>query len=256
MTVRHNRIIRAQCAGVAVAGVQMIITGNLIEANAGASNSASQSWCNNPFDTSGNSSGDNHGAGIYAEGGSSHAYNPVIGGSSAADGNTIRYNTGNAIDVNQVDGGEIRNNVIYDNHRWAAVSLYGAQNWTISANNIHQPYNGDSYWGLFHPECVPPVNYGSAILLCSDLRVSGGASSIGNTIANNYLDGYYGIVAIGDDDTSPAAWVPYSNTFSNNDTQGSYFGSSAYCCIDDDAVYQRNLWTANICVNSLQPSYF
>ncbi len=216
MTLDNLRIKGAKCSGVSIAGnTQMVIKNSIIENN-GAD-------CQ-PYPP---------GAGIYAEGTAS-SLNPVI------TNNLIINNTGPALDVNKVWGGVFSDNIVTGNTGWAAVSLFGSSNWLINKNVIvHldtdevQPY---------HPECQK--GHSAGIFLCQ-VNDTGNAITAWNTIKNNRVSSWYGILLIGNDETQPY-WIPRLNNVLDNSLFGSVVG-----CADDYEAGQwyntDNIWTGNSC---------
>jgi hypothetical protein len=65
--------------------------------------------------------------------------------------NNISNNVGPALDVNSVWGGTFSNNTVSGNSSWAAVSLFGAGNWTLAYNSISHPATSEGQ--PYHPEC-------------------------------------------------------------------------------------------------------
>lgn len=230
MTIQNMRIKNARCSGVTVAGAGMVIENNIIENNGSSCPVAPP------------------GAGIYAEG-TAVAYAPRI------EGNTIQNNGGPALDVNGVWGGTFSGNTVTNNAHWAAVSLYGASNWTVAQNTIRHP--ATSQVQPYHPTCTggPGGNHSAGIFLCQDTDTNN-LVTVNNTIRNNQVSSWYGILSIGNDQSQPY-WAPRNNTFDGNNVFGSNFG-----CADDFQPGQwftdQNVWTNNNCGGSQNtpPAYF
>lgn len=180
------------------------------------------------------------GAGIYGQHSDKMGIhlNPVI------SGNVITDSLGPALDMNGVWGGTFSNNTVWGNTGWAAVSLFGSSYWTVSGNAISQPSTTEIQ--DYHPACVPNPARSAAIFLCQDSQVGPWLTNF-NAITNNRASGFYGILLIGDDETT--AWVtPRLNTISGNDVRGSSIG-----CLDDlrpGQWHDGNLWSRNNCAGT------
>jgi hypothetical protein len=190
MTVDDMVVRGGRCWGIAIVGVDMDVTSSLVERN------GADPTCPSP-----------PGTGIYV------AANQVAHAAYAPSivGTTIRDNIGPGIDIDNVWNGELRDNLITRNSSWAAVSLLGSH-WTIAGNVIDQPASaGGQPWV---PACSggPAGAHSAAILLCQ-ATIAGGVSTTGNTITDNTVRGWYGILLIGNDEANAAA-VPRANTIS------------------------------------------
>jgi len=211
---RDLRIEDAACDGIDMGGTGTTIEDSVITGNGGAC------WIG-------------VGGGVYAEtGGAQNSVAPRI------IGNTIQYNPGTAVDINNVDGGEIRDNTISENGGIAGIAVYQGYGWTIDGNRAF--VNGGT-GNDAHPRCHIPQPVG--IWLCQDEDVYNGAN--GNTISNNQVAGSYGIILIGADEVQPYL-VPRFNTLTGNDVFGSTIG-----CADDFSPGQwidgDNTWSGNNC---------
>lgn len=141
------------------------------------------------------------------------------------------------------------------NTAWAAVSLYGASNWTIEGNSISHPATDPPQ--PYHPYCAtgPAGGHSAGIFLCQDTDTNNLVTN-NNKILNNSTSSYYGILSVGADEIKPY-WAPRNNTFSGNNVFGSQIG-----CADDfkpgQWVTDQNVWTNNNCAGAANtpPSYF
>lgn len=229
MVVYNTVLENATCNGVGIAGRNVSLTNSTITRNGFRCDVSPP------------------GAGVYVDGSgpSGRQLNPYLGS------NTITANAGPGVDVNGAYGGRLSGNTITGNGNWAAVSLYGAQNWSVTGNTIRQP--GTASVHPYIPACRPGPAAGgagsAAVLLCQATSNDGLATS-GNTIGNNAVSGTYGILLIGAYPTD----VPKGNTLSGNDSSGSRVG-----CADDyrAGVADSNAWTQNTCSGSnTAPVYF
>ena len=188
------------------------------------------------------------GAAIYSEGKASD-YGTLI------ESNVIKGSFGPALDINGAWGGTFRKNTVSGNTAWAAVSLYGASNWTIEGNSISHPANQPPQ--PYHPYCAtgPAGGHSAGIFLCQDTDANNLVTN-NNKILNNSTSSYYGILSVGADEIK-AYWAPRNNTFSGNNVFGSQLG-----CADDFKPGQwltdKNVWTNNNCGGGANtpPSYF
>ncbi len=251
ITIDSMKVINAKCDGIAVAGHNMIIQDSLIE--------------NNGKDCPHPEFGDDcpvelrYDGVCYLPGSGIYVTNPDDPAAIAAElapvisGNTIRYNGGPGLDVDRVWGGVFDNNVVYKNRAWAGVSLYSASHWMIEDNTIYHPAPNN----ILHPNhemCHggPQGEHSAGLYLCQDTDLD----TEHNTIRNNRIAGYYGILSIGDDE-GPNSWIPRNNVFQGNNLDWSTVG-----CADDfepsPGVDGLNAWENNNCAgppDSL-PLYF
>ncbi len=212
--MENMQVDGAACDGVSMGGTGTTLQNSLITGNGGAC------WIG-------------VGGGVYAE----------TGGAQESDaprilGNTIQDNAGTAVDINNVDGGEIRSNVIQRNGGIAGIAIYQGYGWTVEDNTV---YGNGATGNDAHPRCHVPHPVG--IWLCRDEENYNGADS--NRVSNNRTAGYYGIILIGADEDQPYL-VPRFNTLTGNDVFGSTIG-----CADDYTPGQwtdgDNLWSNNNC---------
>jgi parallel beta-helix repeat protein len=233
MVVNHSIIKNARCNGIGIVGKKVQVLNSTVVANGATCPSSPP------------------GAGIYIEARdtSDKHLAPVI------TGNSIYSNTGPGIDVNGAYDGIVSYNKIYNNGSWAAVSLYGASNWSISVNNISQPASRITQpYQAYCNKSLPSGPGSAAIFLCQNTDANG-LWTTGNNIAYNKASGYYGIASIGADEVHPY-WAPRDNGFWSNDLNGSRVG-----CVDDFKPGQwggsKNTWSANQCSGpNTGPIYF
>jgi parallel beta-helix repeat protein len=232
MIISDNEIRGAKCWGAAVAGVSVVISGNLIKNNGASCATAPP------------------GTGIYVTanpGPTPNTWAPLI------SSNEIAYNTGPGIDINNGWGGVIESNYIHDNSSWAGVTVVGSY-WTIRYNEIYQPSTTIGH--PYHPECRGgPIGTGSAAIMLCQFTDEDNQVTIQNLIHDNTVASRYGILLIGADESAPYK-APRNNTLNNNVLTGSNFG-----CADDFKIGQWfsdiNTWTGNNCSGpNTQPTRF
>jgi len=243
MTVDGVNLLNGRCHG-AYAGAGTVITGcdirdsghTTVVPNRGSINCATSSG------------GVAEGAGIYTSSGTGENFAPVI------TGNTITGTVGPALDVNGAWGGTFSGNTVTGNSSWAGVSLFAASNWLVANNTIRHPASGPGQ--PYHAPCRggPAGEHAAAIFVCQDSSLA--LAATGNTIQDNAVSSFYGILSIGEDEVSRSL-APHQNTFSGNNVVGSNVG-----CADDLAVVagaiDLNVWTNNNCAGTPDspPSYF
>lgn len=234
-TVNHVTVMNAKCDGITIRGTGWRIWDSTIENNG--------HHCPNGLPA----------AGLYVtkpwENNSPTFYSPVI------EGNVIRYNGGPGLDVDRVWGGTFKNNNVYDNGAWAAVSLGGSY-WTLESNTIRHPASTDpTHPNHLRCEGGSAGRYSAALALCQDNGFEDQAITH-NVILNNQISGWYGIRLIGNDEAY-LYWVPRFNVISGNDVYGSHVG-----CVDDFQPGQwssgENTWNNNNCrgTPNTPPDYF
>lgn len=232
--VTNTRIRNAKCTGVTIVGMEMVVRNNIIEKNGFSCPVAPP------------------GAGIYTEvypEGVPSSWAPLI------EGNTITGNGGPGLDINKVWRGTFRNNTVNNNAHWAALSLYGASFWTITGNTVNQP--SSSLVQPYHPRCAggPDGNHSAGLIVCHDTDENNSISN-DNTIDNNKISGWYGILLIGNDEAKPYM-APRFNIITNNTVTGSKRG-----CADDMKPTQwsegKNTWQNNNCTGAANsaPTFF
>ncbi|GAA5528277.1 right-handed parallel beta-helix repeat-containing protein [Herpetosiphon gulosus] len=240
-TVDNVAILNAHCDGADIGGPGVTIRNSLI-----AYNGSNCTETGIP------------GGAIYSQrtnGYPDYNYAPLI------ENNVIRDNGGPALDINGTWGGTFRNNTVSGNQHWAAVSLFGASYWHIENNTItHAATNDTVPQNTAHSQCIggPSGGHSAGIWLCQ-VNDTNNFVTIGNVITGNVVQGWYGILAIGNDETQPY-WAPRLNTFQYNNVLGSTHG-----CADDFNVgptspwyTERNVWTGNNCVGTPNtgPTFF
>ncbi len=223
MTITGTVLAKARCDGVGISGANVSVTNSTITGNGFSCPVAPPS------------------AGIYVEGSQSYPgvgrhLNPVI------DNNRIRDNGGPALDVNGAYGGRFTGNTVSGNGGWAAVSLYGASTWAVSGNMISQP--STTMIQPYHPYCgqgLPAGAHDAALLICQDADDDDGLVAQHDSVTDNTVSGYYGLVLIGNDESN-WLWVPRMNTLTGNVVTSSTVG-----CADDYPAKRSdsNTWSNN-----------
>ena len=227
----------SRCSAIGIAGAGVTVRNSHMQNSAQHTNVPNLGWVSC---ATGNNGGVDEGAAIYSQGTAS-SYGSLI------EGNTIESSFGPALDVNGAWGGTFRDNVVFNNSAWAAVSLYGASNWLIENNQISHPSGEPPQ--PYHPYCAtgPAGGHSAGIFLCQDTDTNNLVTN-DNTIRGNSTSSFYGILSVGADELHPY-WAPRNNTFENNDVFGSSFG-----CADDFAPGQwgsdQNVWTGNNCAGT------
>ncbi len=222
MTVDSVRVKNAKCDGIAVAASGWLVQNSLIEDNGFV--------CPTRLP----------GGGIYVirQEYDDGIYSPRI------LSNRVLRNGGPAVDIDGVQGGLIRGNVMRDNRAWAAISL-NAGHWTIATNDINHPLSANpEHFG--HPECqVRRANDLSAGISICQPEGTEAFLAQNNTVLNNRVSAGHGIRLMGNDESNPA-WVPRFNTIQGNDVTGSTVG-----CLDDfdpgQNITGQNIWLDNNC---------
>ncbi len=225
-TVKSMNVINAKCDGVAITGPGWKVLNSTIANNGYSCPTGlpgSGIYVTKPFD--------NHAVTLYS---------PII------MGNIIHNNGGPALDVDRVWGGTFKNNTVYENQAWAAISLYSASYWTIESNTIRHPSSA-SPTHPNHPYCIggSSGNHSAALDICQDTGLSDQLANY-NNVLNNQISGWYGIRLTGNDETN-SNWVPRFNTIQGNNVYGSNVG-----CVDDFLPNQTgsNLWANNNCAGT------
>jgi hypothetical protein len=237
MILDQLAMINARCSSVGITGPGMVITNSVMAFSARTTDIPGRGSINC---ASGNFGGVALGAAIYAQGSGSN-YAPLI------EHNRIYSNVGPALDVNGVWGGSFIGNDIFDNEGWAAVSLYGASYWTVSANKISHP--ADQPPQPYHPQCArgPAGGHSTAIMLCEDTDKNNLLTDH-NVIKENKASGYYGILSEVAYAGQNPSLVPKDNKFISNDVTGSMIG-----CADsrqDRWLPSNESWSGNNCAGA------
>jgi parallel beta-helix repeat protein len=146
-TIRNNTL-----AGINIGGTSYVTIGDnndiysngdagIASGDAGDDLLLSSSSITIKGNTVGGSGQANGGAGIYLKG-SGSGIQVTIGGSLAGDSNTIYYNTGEGISLEDIDQASIENNEI-SNNSWEGILLVDVSTVAphIKSNNIHDHYS-------------------------------------------------------------------------------------------------------------------
>jgi hypothetical protein len=196
------------------------------------------------------------GAGIYAI--DNVADGAVAYWAPYIDHNEFRYTFGPAVDSSGVRSGVFTYNTVHYNTGYAGFALFGSGYWTVEHNGISQPSTEPGYqYTNGHCADTPyNVDHASGIFLCQR-DATDDHTTTHNTIRYNTVSSYYGIMLVGNDETT-AYWAPRENTLTSNTTTGSNIG-----CVDDFKGYpafnpgqwytDTNHWSLNTCQTS--PSY-
>lgn len=232
--VEDSTLTSSRCSAIGIAGTGVVARNNQMLASAQPTQVPGRGTVSC---ATGGFGGVAEGAAIYSQGTASD-YGSLI------EDNTIKGSYGPALDINGAWGGVFRNNTVSGNSGWAAVSLYGASNWTVEGNTISHPANEPPQ--PYHPYCAtgPAGGNSAGIFLCQDTD-AGNLVTNGNKIVNNHASSFYGILSVGADEIK-AYWAPRNNTFTGNDVFGSQVG-----CADDFKPGQwlsdANVWSNNNC---------
>jgi hypothetical protein len=227
MIIDDMGIQGGKCWGVAVAGELMSVSNSWIHHNG-----ADPTCFGAP------------GAGIYMVtqhlSGKPSVYAPVV------TRNFISDNIGPGLDIAGVWAGTLTDNVIVNNTSWAGVSLFGSR-WTITGNIVRHPATHEGQPYLSSCRAGPNGARSAAIFLCQTHDYFNNVTTA-NTIANNSVASWYGILIVGNDGHKPYL-APRGNHIRNNNAFGSHHGFA-----DDFKPGQwfndDNRWLGN------KPSYF
>lgn len=244
-TVEQSTLKSSRCSAIGIAGPGVVARQNEMLSSAQPTQVPGRGLVSC---ATGGFGGVAEGAAIYSEGQASD-YGSLI------ESNVIKGSYGPALDINGAWGGTFRKNTVSGNTAWAAVSLYGASNWTIEGNSISHPATEPPQ--PYHPYCAtgPAGGHSAGIFLCQDTDANNLVTN-NNKILNNSTSSYYGILSVGADELKPY-WAPRNNTFSGNNVFGSQVG-----CADDFKPGQwqsdQNVWTNNNCAGTANtpPIYF
>jgi parallel beta-helix repeat protein len=202
LAVDDMAVTGGTCWGVAVAGEKMTVTNSWIHHNG-----ADPRCFGAP------------GAGIYMvtqkPAGQPSVYSPVV------TGNRVSDNIGPGLDIAGVWSGTLTNNQIVNNSSWAGVSLFGSQ-WLIDGNTVRHPATHDGQPYIHSCRAGPNGVRSAAIFLCQRTDVNN-AITVNNTITNNKVSSWYGILLVGNDGAHPYL-APRHNMIAGNDAFGSHNG--------------------------------
>ena len=234
LTIQNTVMTNTRCSGVGYGGPGMVVIDNVIKDAAwGVTVNGVRITCASA------GGGVDEGAAIYG-GGAGARWAPVI------SRNVISHIHGPALDVFETWGGTFSDNIVSGCDSWAAVSLFGASDWTISGNTISHP--NDQPQQPYHEYChggPGGVGKSAGIFICQE---PGSKDATRNVVKNNKSASYFGLLSIG---------LAYGNTFENNDVMGSLVG-----CGDGRAAGQatgtENTWRGNNCQGTpnTNPTFF
>ncbi len=242
-TMLNVEVRNARCVGVSILGAGVVLSGVTITRN-GVAPSVFQSQCESQYQQNPPKYAPGR-AGVYMQFSSDLAQNRSMNPQIVFT--TITYNEGPGIDNNGVWNGVLDHSYVAGNTLWAEVSMFGASGWTISNNQIYGvSTNSVAPQSDVHPQCVNgPASstwngsyamHPAGLLLCyysDSLSVTQG-----NTVRNNHIASFYGIVSSGEK-IGGSYYLPVYNTFLDNNVNGSWVG-----CVDRAAVGMNN-WNAN-----------